>query len=136
MKNSPTEKFLNFPPVEYKKSKGSKQATLIADHTPYLITGWYKPSIFDKQSIAFDVLSSLLTSGLHSRLVKRLVVQEKLAKSVRSYSGIPGNKLENMFALFLRLYSEKQYGKVLELIYEELEIFAKEGPTAEELEKN
>ena len=131
----PQRETTEFPPISHEKPNGSKRAALRADHTPYMITGWYKPSIFDKRDIIFDVVSELLTSGLHSRLVKRLVVKEKIARSIRSYLGIPGNKLDNMFALFIRLYSEEQYEKALEMVYEELEILKTEGPTPEELEK-
>ena len=131
----PSRKAAEFPPIGYEQSKVSKRAMLEADYTPYLITGWYKPSIFHEHDIVFDIVSELLTSGLHSRLIKRLVVEEKIVQSIRSHSGIPGNKLDNMFALFIRLYSEEQYEKALEIVYEELKILKEEGPTEKELKK-
>ena len=124
-----------FPAIKHEKHKGRKTAELLADHTPYMITGWYKPSVFHKDYTTFEVLNKILTGGVNSRLVKRLVIQDKLVQSIRSYTGIPGEKLNNAHAIFVTPYSEKKYSRVLDVINEEIRKLEKEGPTAEELQR-
>ena len=100
-----------------------------------MITGWYKPSLFHSDHLIFEVISELLTSGTNSRLVKRLVILDKLVQSIRSYTGIPGEKLDNTYALFTTPYFSKKYSKIFQIIQEEIQKLQKEGPQAKELKR-
>ena len=131
----PSRKSAEFPPIQYENPKGRKTAELRAEHTPYLITGWYKPSIFHKDHLTFEVLADLFTGGINSRLVKRLVVQEKLVQSIRYYAGIPGEKLENLHAFFITPYAQESYPKILAIINEEILKLKEKGPTKQELKR-
>ncbi len=131
----PPRESAEFPAIQHNRRKGRKVAELLVDHTPYMITGWYKPSIFHQDYTTFEVINELLTGGVNSRLVKRLVIQEKLVQSIRSYTGVPGEKLGNTYAIFLTPYSEKKYAKVLDVINKEIRKLEKEGSRLEELKR-
>ena len=122
-----------FPPIEFETQKVRKTAELHVKHTPMMITGWHKPSIYHEDDLTFEVLSKLLTGGQNSRLVKRLVIDDKLATYIRSYNGNPGEKLENSFSIYLGAYKEENYDKIFETIKEELNKLAENGPDEEEL---
>ena len=124
-----------FPAIQYEIPKGRKTAKLVAEHTPYLITGWYKPALFHKDHIVFEIINKLLTGGINSRLVKRLVIKDKLVQAVRSYTGIPGEKLRNSYAIFATPYSHAKYTDTLGAINEEIETLKREGPEKKELER-
>ncbi len=124
-----------FPPIEFEGSKGKVTAVLEAQHTPTLITGWHKPSIYHKDDIYFEVLSKLLTDGRTSRLYERLVVKEKLASYVYSYNGNPGEKLNNTMSIHLGAYKFEYYDKILKIIDEEIEKLQKDGPSEAEMKK-
>ena len=127
----PTE----FPSIKYEAPKGRKTAELMVDHTPYLITGWYKPSLFHKEHLTFEIISELLTGGLNARLVKRLVTDDKLVQYISSYTGIPGEKLDHLYAIFATPYSEDKYGSVLKSIKQEIKKLQQYGPTPRELQR-
>ncbi|MDH4199911.1 MAG: insulinase family protein [Spirochaetia bacterium] len=123
------------PPIAFEESLGRKTAELTADSTPYLITGWSKPSIQSPDSPAYEVLSRILTDGQTSRLVKKIVIDEKLAQSIGSESAVPAEKLTTQFAFFVAPYEEKNYGKIYDLINTQLDEIKKNGVTDKEIER-
>ncbi|MES0490168.1 MAG: pitrilysin family protein [Leptospirales bacterium] len=125
----------DFPPIEYEEPLGRKTATLEADHTPYMITGWVKPSMSHPDDAAYDVLERVLTEGKTSRLIHRLVIRERIATFVGAYNGIPGGKLPNHFAIFVGAYSEDSYEQIWKATQEELSKIAENGVTDAELDK-
>ncbi|MDH5720322.1 MAG: insulinase family protein [Spirochaetia bacterium] len=131
----PAKEEPEFPPISFETQKGRKTAVLKVKNSPYIITGWHKPSINHKDDIVFEVLERLLTDGQTSRLTRRLVIEEKLASYVSAYNGNPGKKLPNSFSIFAGTYDEKSYQPFEKIIKEELEKLANEGPSEEELEK-
>lgn len=122
-----------FPPIGYIQPLGRKTAELYADHTPYMITGWSKPALNHPDSPVFEVLSKILADGQTSRLVNKLVIQEKLAQSVSVYSGVPSEKLENQFAVFVAPYKEEDYGKIYDLLKVEMNDIATNGVSDQEI---
>ncbi len=131
----PSKKTPEFPPISYELQRVQRKSVLIAEHTPYMITGWSKPSVYHANDIIFDVLAKLLTNGKSSRLVKKLVIQEKIVQNIRAYTGIPGNQLPNHFSFFISAYSEKDYPKIMDMIYEEISTLKEKGPSMEELQR-
>lgn len=122
-----------FPPIEMESGNVRKTATLYAKDRPYMITGWHKPSIRHPDNLAFEVLSRILTGGQNSRLVKKLVIEKKLATSVQAYNGNPGEKLPNDFSIFVRPYREDDYDTIENMIYEEFQSILKNSISQEEL---
>lgn len=131
----PAKQEPEFPPIEYEPSPGRKTAELVADHSPYLITGWSKPGLGHKHNNAFEVTAKLLAGGNSSRLYKRLVIEEKISPYVYAYNGNPGEKLHNQFTVFAGMFKHEDYDKALKIINEEIEDLAKNGPTQKELDR-
>lgn len=124
-----------FPPTEYEAQKGRRIAYLAAKNSPSMITGWARPASTDDDDVALEVVSRLLTDGQTSRLVKRLVIEDKLVGSVKVYSTTPGDKLASQFAIFADPFDAKNYPLVEKAIAEEIERLRVEGPTQDELKK-
>ncbi|MDH4263365.1 MAG: insulinase family protein [Spirochaetia bacterium] len=122
-----------FPPIKYVMPLGRKTAELVAENTPFMITGWYKPSLRHPDNPIYEVLSRILADGQNSRLVNKLVIQDKLAQSVSVYSGVPSEKLENQFAIFVAPYKEESYEKIYDLLKLEVADIAKNGVTEQEI---
>lgn len=124
-----------FPVVEAETSVGLKRAWMKSDAEPYMIVGWHKPSINHSDEVYFEYLEWLLTGSLHSRLKKRLITQEKLVSDIEAVNGIPGDKLDNQFTLFIHPYQEKDYLKIEKIINEELKKIIVHGISSEEEER-
>jgi len=131
----PANESPEFPPIGFENHPGEKRATLAMDHSPNMIVGWTKDNIKSPDNIYFDFLTNILTSGQNSKLIKRLVIDEKLAGSVKAYNGIPGDKLTNQFAIFVQPYRESDYEKIETIIYEEIEKLAEKGIEQKEIDK-
>lgn len=125
----------DFPPTVYEAQKGRRTAWLEAKNSPVMITGWARPSAHHADDRAFEVLSRLLGDGQTSRLVNRLVIREKLTGDVKVGSTTPGDKLDTQFTIFADVFDAASYPRIEQIIAEELQRLAKEGPSAEELQK-
>jgi predicted Zn-dependent peptidase len=124
-----------FPPTVYEPQRGRRIAWLEAKNSPALITGWSRPPVTHKDDRAFEVLSRLLGDGQTSRLVNRLVIQDKLVGDVKVGSSTPGEKLDTQFTIFADVFDATNYAAVETAISEELEKLKTVGPNAEELKK-
>ncbi|HMV35661.1 MAG TPA: pitrilysin family protein [Turneriella sp.] len=124
-----------FPPTVYEPQRGRRIAWLEAKNSPTMITGWARPPAMHDDDKALEVLSRLLGDGQTSRLVNRLVIQDKLAGDVKVGSSTPGEKLDTQFTIFADVFDAASYPAIEKAIAEELERLRTNGPTAEELQK-
>jgi predicted Zn-dependent peptidase len=124
-----------FPPTVYEPQHGRRQAWLEAKNSPAMIMGWARPPVYDGNDRAFEVLARLLGDGQTSRLVNRLVIQDKLVGDVKVGSSTPGEMLNTEFTIFADVYDAKMYPRIESAIEAELEKLRKEGPSTEELQK-
>ncbi len=124
-----------FPPTVYEQQMGRRIAWLEAKNSPAMITGWARPPATHDDDKALEVLSRLLGDGQTSRLVNRLVIQDKLAGDVKVGSSTPGEKLDTQFTIFADVFDATNYAAIEKAIAEELERLRTAGPTAEELQK-
>jgi len=124
-----------FPPTVYEPQMGRRIAWLEAKSSPAIITGWARPPATHDDDKAFEVLSRLLGDGQTSRLVNRLVIQDRLAGDVRVGASTPGEKLDTQFTIFADVFDATNYPAVEKAIAEELERLRTKGPTGEELQK-
>ncbi len=132
LKGRPTPEF---PPTVYEPQRGRRIAWLDAKNSPAMITGWARPPVTHNDDSALEVLSRLLGDGQTSRLVNRLVIQDKLAGDVKVGSSTPGEKLETQFTVFADVFDATNYAAVEQAITEELGKLKTEGPSADELQK-
>src|SRR6266540_3754023 len=100
---------------------------------PRLYIAWQSPKVFAPGDAALDLVGQVLTDGKSARLVKRLVMDERIAQDVSA-----GQMSETLGSMFLVTATPKP-GVALERlekeIDEELARLAAAPPTPEELER-
>jgi len=117
------------------KQQGERRVVVKFDAGPEVFVGYHKPTYPDRAAYVFDVMDILLTGGRTSRLFKRMVVQERLALSVKTGSSLPGNRYDNLF-FFHGVPQVPHTSEDLEKIfYEEIERLKTEAVTTRELQK-
>ncbi len=103
--------------------------------SPVQILSWFKPPLPDPADLHLDILGQVLAGRQDSRLVRRLVLEQKLAASVGVYSSFPGDRYTNMFAVMAVPAPGKNYDEVQNAILSEIETIKKEGISPDELER-
>ena len=105
------------------------------DAQPQLAAAWRKPTWPDRDAFVLDLISALLTNGRTSRLYERLVLEDGSVLGVNSSSSFPGVREPNLFVILAQPRAPFGPDEVLEAIQDELDSLAREGVSAEELEK-
>jgi len=100
---------------------------------PMILMAWHSPAQFGEGDVELDLAGTVLSSGKNSRLYKRLVFDEKLATEVSAGQNSAG--LGSMFQITVVTTPEADLNKVEKIVDEELAKFAKEGPSASELDE-
>lgn len=113
----------NLPEIRTAESfrSGERRVTIKYPSSPVFMMGWNKPTFPHRDNYAFEVLDMLLTGGADSRLFKRVVLQEKLARSVSIWNGDPGERYSNLFSLYARPNSDADIKKLEEVIWQEID---------------
>ncbi|RYG24601.1 insulinase family protein [bacterium] len=127
-KNDPPRPLL--PAFEFK----TKRVTMV-DRVPQakLTMVWHSPARFKPGDAELDLLASTLSSGVSSRLYKRLVVNDKLATDVSAYQ--ESRYLSSLFNLEVVAAEGADLAKIEAAVDDELRKLKVSGPTADELER-
>lgn len=113
---------------------GEKRIQVELDANPYILIGYHKPDVNHPDEAVFDVITSILSEGRTSRFYKNLV-EKRIATSVDSFTGFPGDKYPNLFSILATPLTPHTNKEVEEGIYAELEKLKTEYVSAEELQK-
>ncbi len=100
---------------------------------PRLYVAWQTPKVFAPGDAALDLAGQVLTDGKSARLVKRLVMDERIAQDVSA-----GQMSQTLGSMFLVTATPKpgiSLERLEKEIDEELERLAAAPPTPEELER-
>lgn len=116
------------------RQRGERRVTIEWDAEPALRIGWHVPATSHPDAAPLAVMSALLTGGRTSRLHRRLVTDERLASAVFSSMG-PGDLYPRLFQLDATPLHPTSTVELEDVIYEEIERMAAEGPTADEVER-
>ncbi|GAA3072053.1 M16 family metallopeptidase [Streptosporangium carneum] len=107
--------------------------------TPAVAAAWRVPDpVADLAGyLPYVVLAEVLTDGVSSRLVERLVLKERLATGISGHTGFMGDAFDVLdptaLVLQLNLPSGGSAERALEVVDEEVERLAADGLTQEEL---
>lgn len=101
---------------------------------PAVIMAFHKPTYPDLRRDVFDVLTTLLCDGQSSRLVHRLVVEERLARDISCAEHFPGERLPNLFLLWIEPNHRQALASIEQIVTEELERLKHEPITDDELQ--
>ncbi|HQC50662.1 MAG TPA: pitrilysin family protein [bacterium] len=100
---------------------------------PSIAIAYHKPTLPDKDEYVFDVITSLLCEGRSSRLEKKLVYDEKLARGISCSNGYPGSRLDNLLILWIEPLTGVPSKKILSAVEEEIEILRTSPASAGDL---
>ena len=114
--------------------RGERRIQVEFDANPQVLIGHHVPSARHPDAPALGVLSQVLTGGRTSRLFQRLVIRERVATSIFSFSG-PGSLYPRQFAFQGVPIAPRTTEDIERAVYEELERIQGEPPTDEELQR-
>lgn len=103
--------------------------------SPLLLLAWPKPNFPHPVDLRLEILGDILTGGNDSRLFQKLVVREKLATSVKIYTGFPGERYENLFLIFALPAPEIPYDRLQNAILREIKEVVSGGVTKAEFQR-
>jgi zinc protease len=113
---------------------GERRVTLPDDvQLPRLYLAWQTPKDLADGDAALGLVGDVLSSGKSSRLYKRLVMDERIAQSVRA--GQQGQSLAGMFVVVATPKPGVSLERLQKAVDEEIVRLAKEPPTAEEVQR-
>ncbi|MGH7205918.1 MAG: M16 family metallopeptidase [Nitrospiraceae bacterium] len=115
--------------------RGERRVEVEFDAEPILLIGYHKPAIGHPDDFVFDVLDSVLSEGVTSRLHHRLVREKKLAASIGTDSGFPGVRVPNLFLISAMPLAPHTTAELEEAIYEEIDRLKTEPVSQKELQK-
>lgn len=121
--------------TEEPSQAGEKVVTIPDAAQPYYLEGYHKPSVTHRDQAVYDAVDDVLTRGRTSRLYRRLVRDERLAVNVQSFSGFPGDKYPNLWAVFVVPAPDVSNERIQAVVHEELARLADEGVSDQELER-
>lgn len=113
---------------------GQKRVYLKKDaELPSLLIAYHAPNLFNEDSAALDVLSTILSGGKSSRLYKNIVYEKRIAINVFSDYGLYKDPF--LFILGGTASPGKDIEELEKAIYEEIEKIKKEMPSEKEIQK-
>jgi predicted Zn-dependent peptidase len=115
--------------------RGERRVTVEFDAEPIVMLGYHKPSLGHPDDPVFDVIDSVLSEGVTSRLYHRLVREKRLAASVATDSGTPGIRHSNLFLISATPLAPHTTAELETAIEEELDRLKTDPVSAAELEK-
>ena len=127
------------PPPQHRapqpKPLAEEKRVTIEDNVelPRLYLAWQSPKVFADGDAALDMLGSVLSDGKSARLVKRMVMDERIAQGVSA--GQASQDLASMFLVVATPKPGQSVERLLAEIDEEIEKLKKEPPTQGELER-
>lgn len=114
---------------------GERRVEVEFDAEPIVLIGYHKPSIGHPDDFVFDVLESILSEGVTSRLYHRIVREKRLAPAIGADAGFPGTLAPNLFVISAASLAPHTTVEVEAAVYEELERLKTEPVSPKELEK-
>src|SRR6202035_4726211 len=77
-----------------------KTVVLTDPAQPIYLEAYHKPAHTDPEQAVYEAIDDILSNGRTSRLYRALVRDQKIAIQVQSFSGFPGEKYPNLWAVF------------------------------------
>lgn len=113
----------------------SEKVIEVSDRVPQERTyfAWPSPAYFEKGDADLEIAATILTDGLSSRLNRVLVYDKQLATNVSSFQ--MGMEIAGNFVVIANAKPGASMNEIEEIITAEIARFAKEGPTADELQR-
>ena len=115
--------------------RGERRVEVEFEAEPSVLIGYHKPALGHPDDWVFDVIESVLSEGVTSRLYQSLVREQHLAAGVGADSSSPGVTASNLFVISATPLTPHTTKEVEEAVYAELDRLKREPVSAKELEK-
>lgn len=115
--------------------RGERRVEVEFDAEPVVLVGYHKPAVGHADDWVFDVIESVLSEGVTSRLYQSLVRDKRLAASVGADSNNPGVLSPNLFMVSATPLAPHTTKELEEAISAELDRLKTEPVSPRELEK-
>ncbi len=126
------------PPVIYTTEppqSGPRQVVVYDSAQPIYLRGYHIPAYGSRDYLALELLSSILSQGRSSRLYRDLVLNKKIALSISTSTGFPGEKYPSLFVFFAIPNRGVSLDEVSRAIDGEIELIKKKGVSEEEIRR-
>jgi zinc protease len=122
-------------PVTATASLDAPSRLLLADRVelPRLYMAWHSPDMFGAGDADLDLAADLLTHGKTSRLYRALVFEKRIATDVVAYQH--SREISGVFQVAATAAPGVSLQLLYDVIVETIEQVARNGPTADELER-
>jgi predicted Zn-dependent peptidase len=115
--------------------QGEHRVEVEAQAQPYLLVGFHKPDVRDKDHATFEAISDILGEGRTSWLYKSLVKDKKIAVAAQAVDGYPGDKYPGLFIFFTVPSAGHTAEENLKAVDEQIERLKTEKISTEQLEQ-
>lgn len=122
-------------PAKTMMSLTGEKVIEVSDRVPQerLYFGWHTPAYFDGGDADLELAATIMTDGLSARLNKALMYDRQLASNVVAFQS--GQPLSGFFMMWVTARPGADLKQIEQIIGEEINRLAKEGPTADELSR-
>ena len=122
-------------PKHWVPALNARKVIEVNDHVPQERTyiAWPSPAFFDKDDAELELASLILTDGLSARLNKSLVYDKQLCSDAESFQG--SLEMSGFFAVLATARPGASLTQIEQTIADEISRLARDGPTAEELDR-
>ncbi|MFY9820844.1 MAG: pitrilysin family protein [Thermoanaerobaculia bacterium] len=123
------------PPLRTVEPQQVAEKTVVLDDPsqPMYLEAYHRPASTHPDQAIYDAIDDILSTGRTSRLYRALVRDKKLAVEVESFSGYPGEKYPNLWAILAVPAFGVTNQQVQAALREELEKLKTQDPTDEEM---
>lgn len=115
--------------------KGERRAVVEKNLTPMVMIGWKMPEGGHPDEAPLEVLSSILSDGVTSRLYRKAVEGRQIATRLVTSTGYPGRRFPSLFVTLGTVKGDHSTAEIEELLYEEIDRISKEAPSRAEIDK-
>ena len=113
----------------------AEKSLVVREQTqPFYIEGYHRPDYRDPDDAVYDAISDILSNGRVSRLYRSLVEQQQIAAEAEGFSGYPGEKYPNLFAVYAVPLPGHTPAEMRDAIHKEIEKLKTTDVTDAELE--
>jgi zinc protease len=122
-------------PAKSMPTLAGEKVVEVKDRVPQERTyfAWHTPAYFDQGDAELTLAAIILTDGLSARLNKALLYDRQLASNVTAFQS--GQPLSGKFMMWATARPGVNLDQVEQVVTQEIARLAKEGPTAEELNR-
>lgn len=115
------------------KQIGERRVDVEYDAESRVVIAWHVPEVAHADWPAIEVMNELLQGGRSSRLVRRVVEEQKVAASVDGYTGIPGGRYPSLYMIEATPLTPHTTADVEQALYTEIDRLKREAPTEAEV---